>query len=128
MLTHRRAYVEGGSYFFTVVTFNRLPILTTDFWNRLNGLRRNHRQPGEQGGGGGGRRPPLLMGREQTLAVLINLGEFKRLELAVQTGFHLTQAFSQDEALLECIRRGETHPVMAAFGLWRAADDLEKFA
>jgi REP element-mobilizing transposase RayT len=25
----RRAFIEGGSYFFTVVTFDRLPILTT---------------------------------------------------------------------------------------------------
>jgi putative transposase len=30
MPTYRRACVEGASYFFTVVTFNRLPILTTD--------------------------------------------------------------------------------------------------
>jgi putative transposase len=29
MPTFRRAFVEGASYFFTVVTFNRLPILTT---------------------------------------------------------------------------------------------------
>ena len=26
----RRAFIEGGSYFFTVVTFNRMPILTTE--------------------------------------------------------------------------------------------------
>ena len=30
MPTYRRAFVEGASDFFTVVTFNRLPILTTD--------------------------------------------------------------------------------------------------
>jgi putative transposase len=29
MPTFRRAFIEGGSYFFTVVTFGRLPILTT---------------------------------------------------------------------------------------------------
>jgi len=27
---YRRSYIEGGTYFFTVVTYNRLPILTTD--------------------------------------------------------------------------------------------------
>ena len=30
MSTYRRAFVEGASYFFTVVTYGRLPILTTD--------------------------------------------------------------------------------------------------
>ena len=30
MPTFRRAYIEGGSYFFTVITFNRLPILTAE--------------------------------------------------------------------------------------------------
>jgi putative transposase len=30
MSTYRRAFVEGVSYFFTVVLFDRLPILTTD--------------------------------------------------------------------------------------------------
>jgi hypothetical protein len=30
MPTYRRAFVENASYFFTVVTFTRLPILTTE--------------------------------------------------------------------------------------------------
>jgi putative transposase len=30
MSTYRRAFVEGATYFFTAVTYNRLPILTTD--------------------------------------------------------------------------------------------------
>ena len=30
MPEYRRAYVEGGSYFFAVITDNRLPILTAD--------------------------------------------------------------------------------------------------
>jgi putative transposase len=30
MPTYRRAFVEGATYFFTVVTYGRLPILTTD--------------------------------------------------------------------------------------------------
>jgi REP element-mobilizing transposase RayT len=29
MSSYRRAFVEGGSYFFTVVTFDRLPVLRT---------------------------------------------------------------------------------------------------
>lgn len=30
MPEYRRCYIEGGTYFFTVVTYKRLPILTTD--------------------------------------------------------------------------------------------------
>jgi putative transposase len=30
MPQYRRASIEGGTYFFTVVTYNRVPILTTD--------------------------------------------------------------------------------------------------
>ena len=30
MPQYRRAWIEGGTYFFTVVTYNRRPILTTD--------------------------------------------------------------------------------------------------
>jgi REP element-mobilizing transposase RayT len=30
MPTYRRAFVEGASYFFTLVTFARLAILTTE--------------------------------------------------------------------------------------------------
>jgi putative transposase len=30
MPQYRRSKIEGGTYFFTVVTYNRLPILTTE--------------------------------------------------------------------------------------------------
>ena len=30
MPEYRRSYIEGGTYFFAVVTYNRLPILATD--------------------------------------------------------------------------------------------------
>jgi len=30
MPNYHRVFVEGATYFFTVVTFNRLPLLTTD--------------------------------------------------------------------------------------------------
>jgi REP element-mobilizing transposase RayT len=30
MPTYWRAFVDGASYFFTIVTFNRLPILTVE--------------------------------------------------------------------------------------------------
>ena len=30
MPLNRRSFIEGGTYFFTVVTYNRLPMLTTD--------------------------------------------------------------------------------------------------
>jgi putative transposase len=35
MPEYRRSFIEGGSYFFTVVTFNRLPILTNPTARKL---------------------------------------------------------------------------------------------
>ncbi len=35
MPEYRRSHIEGGTFFFTVVTYNRLPILTTDASRRL---------------------------------------------------------------------------------------------
>ena len=35
MPNYLRSRIEGGSYFFTVVTYNRLPILTTDIGRKL---------------------------------------------------------------------------------------------
>jgi hypothetical protein len=62
------------------------------------------------------------------MAVLVGLSEFKRLERMAQAAFHTARVLGQDEVMLQRIQRGELHPAMAAFGLWRDADDLEKFA
>ncbi|MBN2548822.1 MAG: type II toxin-antitoxin system Phd/YefM family antitoxin [Anaerolineales bacterium] len=61
----------------------------------------------------------LVRRRERTVAVLISPAELERLERAAQAAHRLAEALGQDEALLARIERGEVHPVMAAFGLWR---------
>ncbi|OGO28149.1 MAG: hypothetical protein A2W33_03955 [Chloroflexi bacterium RBG_16_52_11] len=35
MPEYRRSWIEGGTYFFTVVTYHRLPVLTTDAARKL---------------------------------------------------------------------------------------------
>ena len=66
--------------------------------------------------------------RERTVAVLVSPGEFERLERAAQAAYQLALALGQDDAILKRIQRGEIHPAMAAFGLWRDEDDLEDLA
>jgi prevent-host-death family protein len=70
----------------------------------------------------------VIRRRERTVAVLVSPGEYERLERAAQAAFQLALALGQDEAVLGRVERGETHPAMAAFGLWRDEDDLEKLA
>jgi len=43
----------------------------------------------------------------------------------LQTACRLALALGQDADLLEQIERGEVHPAMAAFGLWRDDPSLE---
>jgi hypothetical protein len=40
----------------------------------------------------------------------------------------LAFALGQSKAILEKVERGELHPAMAAFGLWRDDPDLEDLA
>jgi prevent-host-death family protein len=70
----------------------------------------------------------VIRRRERTVAVLVSPGEYERLERAAQAAYQLALALGQDEAVLGRVERGETHPAMAAFGLWRAEDDLENLA
>ena len=62
--------------------------------------------------------------RERPVAVLIGAEELERLECTSQVSRRLAAALGQDEALLTAIERGEVHPAMAAFGLWRDDPDL----
>jgi len=64
--------------------------------------------------------------RNRTMAVLIGLGEYKRLERMAQAILHLARVLGQDEVVLQRVQRGDIHPAMAAFGPWREEDDLEK--
>ena len=67
----------------------------------------------------------IIRRRERSVAVLINPSELEHLERAAQTARRLALALGQDAALLEQIERGEVHPAMAAFGLWRDDPSLD---
>jgi hypothetical protein len=43
----------------------------------------------------------------------------------LQTACRLALALGQDPKLIEQIERGEVHPAMAAFGLWRDDPSLD---
>jgi len=70
----------------------------------------------------------IIRKHDRAMAVLIGSGEFERLERFAQVAFHLALMIGQDEAVLQRVERGEVHPAMAAFGLWRNEDDLENLA
>lgn len=62
--------------------------------------------------------------RSRPLAVLISPTEWERLQRTAELGSYLAQALGQDPAILAAIADGEAHPIMAAYGLWQAEDDL----
>jgi prevent-host-death family protein len=66
--------------------------------------------------------------RSRPLAVLISPAEFARLQRTAELGNHLAQALGQDPALLEAIAEGSVHPIMAAYGLWQAEENLDDLA
>lgn len=66
--------------------------------------------------------------RERPVAVLIGADELERLERTSRVTHRLAAALGQDEDLLQAIERGEVHPAMAAFGLWRDDADLSDLA
>lgn len=70
----------------------------------------------------------LIQRRARPVAVLIGADELERLERTSGVARRLAAALGQDEALLEQIERGEVHPAMAAFGLWRDDPDLDDLA
>ena len=66
--------------------------------------------------------------RSRPLAVLISSAEWERLQRTAELGSHLAQALGQDPAILAAIAEGTLHPIMAAYGLWRDAEDLADLA
>lgn len=61
----------------------------------------------------------IIRRRERPVAALIGVTELERLERTSHAARKLALALGQDEVILEKVERGELHPVMAAFGLWR---------
>ncbi len=69
----------------------------------------------------------LIRRRGRPVAVVLSLREFERLKRSAPAVRRLAEALGQDLEVLDRIDRGELHPAMAAFGLWRdeGADRLE---
>ncbi len=70
----------------------------------------------------------LIERRERPVAVLISAPELERLERASRMALRMALALGQDAELLRQIEVAEVHPAMAAFGLWRDAEDLAGLA
>lgn len=66
--------------------------------------------------------------RERDVAVLISPSELEKIERVARSAHRLALALGQDESLLQRIERGESHPAMAAFGLWKDSPDLANLA
>lgn len=64
--------------------------------------------------------------RKRPVAVVVAPEDLARLERAAELGFDLARALGQSEEILRQIERGELHPAMAAFGLWRDDDELDQ--
>lgn len=70
----------------------------------------------------------VIRRRERDVAVLISPAELEKIERAALSAQRLALALGQDENILKRIERGELHPIMAAFGLWRDDPDLAHLA
>lgn len=60
----------------------------------------------------------------QPLAVLINPAQLEQLERQAKAALRLASVLGQGTDLVAQIERGEVHPVMAAFGLWKDERDV----
>jgi prevent-host-death family protein len=67
----------------------------------------------------------IIRRRERPLAILISPDEMERLERNSRAAHRLAMALGQDEGLMNKIESRQTHPVMAAFSLWRSDPVLE---
>ncbi|MGE5221863.1 MAG: type II toxin-antitoxin system Phd/YefM family antitoxin [Omnitrophica WOR_2 bacterium] len=70
----------------------------------------------------------IIQRRERPVAALIGAAELEQLERISRAVRRLALALGQGENILEKVERGELHPAMAAFGLWRDEPDLADLA
>lgn len=61
----------------------------------------------------------LIRRRSRPVAVVLSPQELERLERSASAIRRLAEALGQDPEVLDRIDRGQVHPAMAAFGLWR---------
>jgi prevent-host-death family protein len=67
----------------------------------------------------------IIRRRQRGLAILLGVRELEQLERNSKAAERLASALGQDQALLGRVSRGETHPAMAAFGLWGDNPEME---
>lgn len=70
----------------------------------------------------------IIQRRERPVAALIGVEELERLQRMSVAARRLALALGQEAAVLEKVERGELHPAMAAFGLWRDESELAGLA
>ena len=70
----------------------------------------------------------IIQRRARPVAALIGAVDLERLERTSRAARRLALALGQAESILEKVERGELHPAMAAFGLWRDEPDLAALA
>lgn len=70
----------------------------------------------------------LIQRRSRPVAVVLSPQELERLERSASAIRRLAEALGQDPEVLDRIDRGEIHPAMTAFGLWRddEADGIDE--
>jgi len=66
--------------------------------------------------------------RGKPMAALIGADELEHLERSVHAARNLALALGQDQSILDKIERGELHPAMVAYGLWKDEPDLASLA
>ncbi len=70
----------------------------------------------------------VIRRRERDIAVLLNARELEKLERNARAAERLAGALGQTDDILARVGRGEAHPAMAAFGLWRGNPEMENLA
>lgn len=66
----------------------------------------------------------MIRRRGRPVAVVLGRTDLDRLERASRRARSLAEALGQSDEILREIESGETHPAMAAFGLWRDEEEL----
>jgi prevent-host-death family protein len=70
----------------------------------------------------------VIRRRERDIAVLLSARELEKLERNALAAERLAGALGQNDEILARLSRGEVHPAMAAYGLWRDNPEMESLA
>jgi prevent-host-death family protein len=70
----------------------------------------------------------VIRRRERDIAVLLSARELEQLERNAQAAERLAGALGQSHEILDRVSRGEVHPAMSAYGLWKDNPEMENLA